>query len=66
MNLLEQYIQEIHSEKPYLAEWTTEFPDITFVEVDVTTECYGSVKRDTHVFNAVEWAKYKAQGFWMA
>lgn len=66
MNLLEQYIQEVHSEKPYSADWTNEFPEREFVEVEVTTNCYGREKRETHIFNTVEWSKYKSQGYWMA
>lgn len=65
MNLLEICIEEIHSEKPYVSDWTVEFPDRRFVEVDVTTDCYGRVKRETRIFNTREWEKYKRQGFWL-
>ena len=66
MNLLEQYIVEIHSEKPYSAGWTKEFPDKAFVEVDVTTTCYGHQKRSTEIFDTDEWPVIKKQGYWMA
>lgn len=66
MNMLEQYIVEIHSVNEYEEEWTKEFPDFKFVEVDVTTNCYGSENRDKRIFNTVEWEKYKEQGYWMA
>lgn len=60
MNLLEQYIEEVHSEEPL------KYPDREFVKVDVTTNCYGIKKRDTYIFNTFEWEKYKSQGYWMA
>lgn len=66
MNLLEQYIEEIHSVEPYNAEWTKQFPKTRFVEVDVTTNCYGNTKRKKHVFQTEEWEKFKKQGYWMA
>lgn len=65
MNLLEQYIKEVHSVTPYEADWTKEFPDSEFIEVDVTTNCYGSIKRSKHIFNTNEWEQYKSQGYWM-
>lgn len=64
MNLLEQYIVEIHSVEPYEAEWTKEFPDREFLKVDLTTNCYGSQKRDEHIFNTVEWETIKEQGYY--
>lgn len=66
MNLLEQYIVEIHSVEPYEAEWTKRFPKVKFVEADVTTNCYGRKDRQRHVFNTEEWEKFKEQGYWMA
>jgi hypothetical protein len=65
MNILEQYIEEVHNVRPYTAEWTKKF-DKEFVEVDITTNCYGSKKRDTHVFSTVEWEKVVEQGYYMA
>jgi len=64
MNILEQYIIEIHSIKPYIKEWTEKF-DKDFVIVDITTSCYGNKKRDKHVFNVDEWEKIKEQGYYM-
>lgn len=65
MNILEHYIEEIHSVKPYTEEWTKEFPDRKFVEVDVTSNCWGCVERQKHVWTVVELAKHKEQGyFW--
>ena len=64
MNLLEVYIVEIHSEKPYTEGWTKKF-DKEFVEVDVTTNCYGSVKRNTTIWTTEELKKYKEDGYYM-
>ena len=66
MNVLEQYIKEIHSEESYVPEWASEFSDIKFVKVDVTTTCYGRDKRETHVFNTRQWETFKLIGYWMA
>lgn len=65
MNLLEQYIKEIHSEKPHEEEWTKEFKGKQFVEVEVTTNCYGSLTTEKRVFEVAEWAIIKEQGYWM-
>jgi hypothetical protein len=65
MNLLEVYLEEIHSVEPYTAEWVKEFPDREFVEVDVTTNSYGSIRRSKHVWTTTEFEKYKEQGYYM-
>lgn len=64
MNILENYIEEIHSVKPHIAEWTKEFPDRDFLEVDVTTNCYGRTERKTHVWTVKEWEVIQAQGYY--
>jgi hypothetical protein len=64
MNLLEQYIEEVHSIEPYTEEWTKKF-DKDFVIVDVTTNCYGSKKRDKHIWTVKEWRNISAQGYYM-
>ena len=66
MNLLEQYIVEVHSVEPFTEEWVSEFPDRDFIKVDVTTNCYGRIKRVTRVFDRTEWTQYQKQGYWMA
>lgn len=66
MNLLENYIKEIHSEKPYTEEWTKKFPDRKFVEVDITVDSYGGIKRIQDVYNTVEWDEIKKKGYYMA
>lgn len=65
MNLLEQYIVEIHSVEPCNAEWTKEF-NKDFWKVVLTTECYGRMKTSDHVFDTEEWKKIKEQGYYMA
>ena len=64
MNLLEHYIQEIHSEKPYEAEWTKEF-EKEFIKVDYTYDCYGGLTRTTQVFAKEQWEHFKIQGYFM-
>lgn len=64
MNILEHYIVEIHSVKPYTEEWTKEFPDNKFVEVDCTSDCWGSVERLTHIWTVKELDKHKEQGYY--
>lgn len=64
MNLLEQYIEEIHSEKPCNAEWTKKF-NKEFVEVDHTTNCYGRLTRTKDVFAKNDWERFKMQGYYM-
>ncbi|QIW88751.1 hypothetical protein P59_154 [Bacillus phage P59] len=65
MNLLENYIVEVHSVGPCTAEWVKEFPDRELLEVDVTTNCYGRENRHTHVWSTTEWEKIKEQGYYM-
>ena len=65
MNLLEQWIEEIHEEKPHEAAWTKEF-NKEFVQVDVTFECYGRTSRDKIVFSKEDWEKCKEDGYFMA
>lgn len=47
MNVLENYIEEIHSEVSYIK-------DPKFIKVDITTNCYGPIKRDVNLFNVEE------------
>lgn len=64
MNLLEVYLEEIHSVEPYTEDWTSEFPDREFISVDVTTNCYGSKRRSVHVWTTKEFEEYKEQGYY--
>lgn len=66
MNTLENYIVKVHSVKPYEAEWTKEFPGKEFVEVDMTSTCYGNEQRSKHVWNTKSWEEVKNQGFYWA
>ena len=66
MNILENYIVEIHSIKPYIADWTSEFPNRDFIEVDLTSNCYGREERRKHVWDKKEFEQIKKQGFYWA
>lgn len=63
MNLLEQYIVEVHEEKPTTRKKWMEEP---YVHVDITTTCYGRDERRTHMFPAAAWETHKARGYFMA
>lgn len=64
MNALEQYINKIHSVEPYEEEWTKKF-DKRFVQVRLTTNCYGREVTEDHVFETKLWEKVKKQGYYM-
>jgi hypothetical protein len=66
MNLLENYIKEIHSIAPYTVDWTKEFSDRQFVEVNLTSVCYGRIETRSHVWTTDEWEKIKEQGYYWA
>lgn len=65
MNLLEHYITAIHSVEDYNEEWTKEFPDISFVQVKLTYDCYGNIETGTHVWNIDQWNSIKQKGYFM-
>ncbi len=65
MNLLEHYIEEVHSIVPCTAEWTKELPEQNFLSVDVTYNCYGVIERTTRVFEIEEWDITQKRGYWM-
>ena len=56
MNLLEHYIEEIHSE---------EIKEENLVEVDMTTLCYGTTKREINVYPKDYWEEKKQKGYYM-
>jgi hypothetical protein len=58
MNLLETYIEEIHSEH----ERKTDFGYV--VDVDITENCYGGITRKKKTFLKDEWADIKKKGFY--
>ena len=59
MNLLEQYIEEIHDVKVVVKEWGE------YVLVDLTTTCYGRTERREAVFtNMGAWEQAKSRGYY--
>ena len=62
MNLLEHYIVEIHKETPTQFD---DFKDVEFITVDITTNCYGHIKRSTTVFRKVYWEEAEENGYYM-
>ncbi|PFW52625.1 hypothetical protein COL13_26600 [Bacillus cereus] len=64
MNLLEIYIKEIISEERYEADWTKELGK-EFVEVEITTDCYGSIETKKRIFEKKEWEDHKERGYYM-
>lgn len=59
MNLLECKIIEIHN------EWVFPF-DENYVDVDLTYDCWGEVKRDTKLFPKGVWETAKKRGYFLA
>ncbi|MHA4207337.1 hypothetical protein [Bacillus cereus] len=64
MNLLEQHIKDVISEKYFEADWTKEL-GIDFVIVEIKTDCYGSIQTKKRIFEEEKWKKYKEQGYFM-
>lgn len=61
MNLIEHYIKEVHSEEIIAEDWGS------FVQVEVTINCYGRIERVKTSFSTIkEWEKAKKQGYYMA
>lgn len=58
MNLVECYIIKIHDEQVYPF-------NKDFVDVDLTYDCYGTVKRDTKLFPKGVWEKAKERGYFL-
>lgn len=65
MNLLEQWIVEVHSVTPHTESWTKEFPGKSFLSVDVTTTCYGRDERKVRVWTVEEWEKIQKQEYFL-
>lgn len=69
MNLLEHYIKEIHGVKDITNKFTERAgyePDEPLLEVDLTYDCYGVVKRTTELFWKSNFEIVKKQGYFMA
>lgn len=64
MNLLEQNIERIISEKPYKEEWTKAYND-KFVRVNMIVECYGSRSEVNKIFTVDKWEEVKKEGFYL-
>ncbi|CAD0301132.1 hypothetical protein [Enterococcus phage vB_EfaH_149] len=65
MNVLKQYIKEIHSVTPYTEDWTKQHGK-GFLVVDLTVSCYGSLSRKEHLFYVDEWEEAKEKGYYTA
>ena len=62
MNLVEVYIEEIHSEERVeMQEWMQE----PYIKVDITTDCYGRINRDAQYYPESEWKSIKEKGYYM-
>lgn len=60
VNLLEQYIKEIHSVEEVKKPWGN------YIKVDLTKECYGRTDRVmTSFMDMEEWESIKAKGYYM-
>jgi NADPH-dependent 7-cyano-7-deazaguanine reductase QueF len=59
MNLLEHYIVEVHNilESKTNPEW---------IEVDVTTNCWGNISRHKHITTKKRWEYDLKQGYYIA
>lgn len=69
MNLLEHYIQEVHSvqdETNNYIQRTGETPKEPLLKVDLTYNCYGCVERENKLFTKSQWETIKKNGYFMA
>ena len=69
MNLLEHYIKEIHSVTDITNKFTERCgyePGEPLLEVDLTYDCYGFIKRDNMTFWKSNFERAKKQGYFMA
>ena len=69
MNLLEHYIKEIHGVKDItnkFAEHAGYEPGEPLLEVDLTYDCYGRIKRTTELFWKSNFERVKKQGYFLA
>ena len=68
MNLLENYVKEIHSVTNVTEEFTKYLgykPNEPLFEVDLTTISYGITERTTKMFWKSDFDKMKTQGYYM-
>ena len=61
MNLVENYIKEIHEIKEVKQDWGS------FISADLTIDCYGRIERvKTSFMNWEEWESAKVKGFYLS
>ena len=68
MNLIENYIKKIHSEKDITKDYIKKIgkaPLENLIEVDLDYDCYGSLKRDNIIFTESQWKEVKRQGYFL-
>lgn len=61
MNLVEQFIKEILSEKIEINPYTNK----PCYVVRLTTNCYGCISEVEEIFNVEEWKQVKKQGYYL-
>ena len=69
MNLLEQYIKEIHNVENICDKYEKAIrqkPKEPLYEVDVTVDCYGVVERTRKIMSKSEFDQAKKQGYFLA
>lgn len=69
MNLLEHYVEEIHGVKDITEGFIKHCgyePDEPLLEVDLTYDCYGVVKRAKKTFWKSDYEHVRKQGYFMA
>lgn len=59
MNLIEHYIIKVHREHEIYMN-----PD--FIKVDLTYDCYGTIRRCLMMFRKCEWKEAKKKGVFLA
>ena len=69
MNLLEHYIEKIHSETEITDDFTRKAgypPKERMFKVEMDVDCYGVKERAVKVFFESEWTTAKENGYYMA
>ena len=69
MNLLEHYINKIHSVQDISDKYEKAIrqkPKEPLYEVDITVDCYGVVERKREIMSKSDFKKAKKQGYFLA
>lgn len=69
MNVLENYIEEVHSEEDVtklFEEKAGYTPEEPIYKVDLTCDCYGRVERGIRYFRKIEWEDAQKKGYFLA